>query len=102
MENPSYSWPVTMFLAWTIGFTGAHHFFTGNKRMGIIYLFTCGGFGIGVLVDWVNLWTNNFKDSNGNELADVPSSGIRAGVALFMVSVGILGAVIQSSVLSTT
>lgn len=38
-----------------LGFTGAHRFYTGRIKSGILYLFTFGLFGIGWIVDGIRL-----------------------------------------------
>ena len=43
---------VALALCFFLGFLGAHKFYEGKVGMGILYLFTCGLFGIGVLVDF--------------------------------------------------
>lgn len=44
---------VAFFLCLFLGFFGGHKFYEGKIGMGILYLFTLGLFGIGVLVDLV-------------------------------------------------
>jgi TM2 domain-containing membrane protein YozV len=39
------------YVLWLVGFTGAHRFYYGRQITGIIWLFTCGLFLIGWLVD---------------------------------------------------
>lgn len=36
-----------------LGFLGGHKFYEGKAGMGILYLFTGGLFGIGVLIDFI-------------------------------------------------
>ncbi len=36
-----------------LGFLGAHKFYEGRIGLGILYLFTAGIFGIGILVDFI-------------------------------------------------
>lgn len=43
---------VALALCFFLGFLGAHKFYEGKVGLGILYLFTCGLFGIGVLVDF--------------------------------------------------
>ena len=82
------SWPATMAMSWILGFAGVHRFYTGHVVLGVIYLLTFGVCGLGVLIDWIMLWTGSYRDSNGNPLTSVPSGGVRAGVAIGMLVFG--------------
>lgn len=46
---------VALALCFFIGFFGGHKFYEGKAGMGILYIFTAGLFGIGVLVDFITL-----------------------------------------------
>lgn len=46
---------VALALCFFLGFFGAHKFYEGKIGMGILYLFTGGLFGIGVLIDFIKL-----------------------------------------------
>ena len=48
----------------TVGFLGVHRFYTGRPISGIFMILTLGGLGIWVLVDFILLITENFRDSN--------------------------------------
>ena len=52
--RPKNKW-TAFFLCLFLGVFGAHKFYEGKIVMGIIYLFTVGLFGIGVLVDFISL-----------------------------------------------
>ncbi len=52
---------VTLVLIIFVGFLGAHKFYEGKTGMGILYLFTLGLFGIGVVVDFI---VTLFKPTN--------------------------------------
>lgn len=43
---------VSLLLCIFLGFLGAHKFYEGKAGMGILYLFTCGLFGIGLIIDF--------------------------------------------------
>ena len=46
---------VAFFLCLFIGYLGAHKFYEGRVGMGVLYLFTCGLFGIGWFIDCLTL-----------------------------------------------
>lgn len=48
-----------------LGAIGVHRFYVGKVGTGILYLFTGGICGIGVIVDIIKILTGSFKDSNG-------------------------------------
>ena len=48
-----------------VGGLGIHHFYVGKTGMGILYIFTAGLFGIGVIIDLIMIIMGNFKDSQG-------------------------------------
>lgn len=48
-------------ITYFLGLFGVHKFIRGKKGMGFLYLFTCGLFVIGWLVDWILSIVNIFK-----------------------------------------
>lgn len=62
------SWIVTLLLAWFFGVFGFHHFYLGNVAFGVVYLFTLGFCGLGVLIDLVMILTGSMRDSKGRPL----------------------------------
>lgn len=46
---------VALALCFFLGFWGAHKFYEGKTGMGILYIFTVGLFGIGLLIDFISL-----------------------------------------------
>ena len=52
--NAKNKW-VALALCFLLGYLGVHKFYEGKSKMGLIYLFTLGIFGIGWLVDCVIL-----------------------------------------------
>ena len=67
---------LTVFLlSFFAGSVGADWFYlaAGNGAYiaaGVFKLFTCGGFGIWALVDWIRVLTNKFPDGQGVALSD--------------------------------
>ena len=53
-EKPKNKW-VAIVLLILLGYFGAHKFYEGKFGMGILYLFTFGLFGIGLIVDFISL-----------------------------------------------
>ena len=66
-ESPKSKW-VAFGLCLCLGYLGAHHFYVGKVGMGVLYLFTCGLFGIGWIIDMITTATGTFKDSYGRPL----------------------------------
>lgn len=54
--RPKSKW-VALILCVLLGFFGAHKFYEGKAGMGILYIFTAGLFGIGVIVDFITILT---------------------------------------------
>lgn len=46
---------VALALCFFLGFLGAHKFYEGKAGAGILYLFTMGLFGIGIIIDLINI-----------------------------------------------
>lgn len=46
---------VALLLCFFLGVVGGHKFYEGKAGMGILYIFTCGLFGIGVLIDFISI-----------------------------------------------
>ena len=46
---------IALALCFFLGYLGGHKFYEGKSGMGILYIFTAGVFGIGVLVDFFAL-----------------------------------------------
>ena len=54
--RPKNKW-VSLCLCLLLGYFGAHKFYEGKIGMGILYLFTVGLFGIGVIIDAIVILT---------------------------------------------
>lgn len=50
------------------GWLGIHQFYVGRIGMGFLYLFTFGLFGIGILIDLINIALGSFRDNVGAPL----------------------------------
>ncbi len=57
---------VAVLLCFFLGSLGIHRFYVGKVGTGILYIFTFGLFGIGVLVDFIMILCGTFKDKDGN------------------------------------
>jgi hypothetical protein len=63
------NWAVTLILCVFLGGIGAHRFYVGKIGTGLLWLFTLGFVGIGVLVDMILILCGRFLDKNGQPLA---------------------------------
>ena len=52
--KPKNKW-VALILCFFLGFLGAHKFYEGKILLGVVYIFTCGIFGIGILIDFIRI-----------------------------------------------
>ena len=57
---------VALLLCFFVGVFGAHQFYAGKVGMGILYFFTVGLFGFGVIVDFIKILLGSFRDVEGN------------------------------------
>ena len=58
----------TFLLLWFLGFFGVHRFYAGKVGTGLLFLFTFGLFGIGVLIDFIVILSDGFKDKSGKKI----------------------------------
>ena len=54
---------VALLLCLLLGEFGAHYFYVGRIRKGILYILTFGLLGIGIVIDFFIILLGNFKDS---------------------------------------
>ena len=55
-------------LCFFLGGLGVHRFYVGKIGTGILMIFTLGGLGIWVIIDFVMILTGSFKDKEGKDL----------------------------------
>ncbi len=68
-NNPAgYDWLTTLLLCFFLGTFGVHNFYTKKTGIAIFQLLTLGGCGIWVLVDFIMILTESYRDGNGNPL----------------------------------
>ena len=66
-------------LCYFLGVIGIHKFYEGKIGMGILYLFTCGLLGIGVLVDLILILIGSAVDVEGAPITEwMPDDAERA------------------------
>lgn len=59
---------VAFLLCFFFGYLGIHRFYVGKTGTGILYIFTFGLLGIGVLIDFIMILCGSFTDKQGNFL----------------------------------
>jgi TM2 domain-containing membrane protein YozV len=69
MTTTQKSWIAAVLLCFFLGALGIHRFYVGKVGTGILQLFTLGGLGIWVLVDFILILVGSFRDKQGQPLA---------------------------------
>ncbi|MBQ6582821.1 MAG: TM2 domain-containing protein [Mogibacterium sp.] len=59
-------WLATLLLCVFTGAVGGHCFYTGRYGKGLLYLFTGGLWGLGIIYDLIKLGTGTYEDGEGN------------------------------------
>ena len=62
------NWLVALLLCIFLGALGVHRFYVGKVGTGLLQLFTFGGCGIWVFIDFIMIVVGSFTDKHGNEL----------------------------------
>jgi len=60
---------VTILLCFFLGVLGAHRFYVGKIKTGVLQLVTLGGFGIWAIIDLIMIIVGIFTDKNGNYIS---------------------------------
>ncbi len=55
-------------LCFFLGGLGVHRFYVGKIGTGILMIFTLGGLGFWLIIDFVMILTGSFKDKEGKDL----------------------------------
>lgn len=77
---------VTFLLCGFLGGLGIHRFYTGKIGTGLLWLFTGGLFGVGVVIDMLMILLNSYRDRTGLLLNnDLPTFVIIVALVLCFV-----------------
>lgn len=68
MEYSDKTGLVTLLLCFFLGPLGMHRFYVGKIGTGLLQLFTLGGFGIWVLIDFIMIILGSFTDKDGKKI----------------------------------
>ena len=62
MRTSKKNYIVTLLLCFFLGNFGAHRFYVGKIGTGLLMIFTLGGFGIWLIIDFILIVCGQFKD----------------------------------------
>jgi TM2 domain-containing membrane protein YozV len=65
-----YSRLAALLLCFFLGVFGVHRFYVGKIGTGVAMIFTLGGLGIWVLIDFIMIVVGGFKDADGKFVLD--------------------------------
>jgi hypothetical protein len=88
---------VAFWLAYFLGFFGAHRFYTGHVKLGLLYLFTLGVFGFGYFFDLFTILFGKYKDSRGLLLQPMGKTGKIIATVFLVILVFYFVAIMVSS-----
>lgn len=60
---------IALILCLCLGFFGVHRFYAGKHISGVLYIFTYGFYGLGIIFDLAMILTGKFKDGQGRIIA---------------------------------
>jgi hypothetical protein len=81
-------WSVTFLLCVFLGPFGVHRFYTGYTKIGLVQLFTLGGFGIWWMIDIILILAKKYKDASGQLLDNANSRFGRSCASSFLAYIG--------------
>lgn len=70
--DPAKTGWILAIICFFLGGLGIHRFMVGKIGTGILWIFTFGLLGIGVLVDFIMILTSSFTDKEGNKIELTP------------------------------
>lgn len=87
------NWLATMLLCAFLGPFGIHRFYTGYPIIGIIQLLSFGGCCIWILIDYIMLALNKYKDKNEIELDEY--NGTVGFIFIILLIIGFIAGILS-------